>query len=983
MDGQYTLQVSPNATLEVSYLGYATQTVAVKNQSSINVLLRSDDSALDEVVIVGASMKKSDLTGAVGSVSAKVLAEKPVTSLNEALQGRVAGVLISNAARPDQEGAIKIRGINTINGSTDPIYVVDGLVMDNFGGGFNSVNLNDIASIEILKDASSTALYGSRASNGVVLITTKKGKAGEGRISYDGWFGVRSYANTPEKMNSRQLFELRRDAAINGFTATHPNATDAELQTFITDRVMTAYKQNAAVGENVGFVFGQYELDAYADPNFKDYDWLDEVTRNGTEQNHTVSFAGGSDKGSYYLSFGYSNRQGMIKNLSNQQYNGRINAEQNIKPWLKVGTNTSFNHTVAEIMADDGVFDGARGANPMLPIDYDVLELNWANKPTEGNYFNPLRSMSIENDRERNRLVSANFLNINPIEGLNIRTSYSLNMLEEMRFRYVPNDIQQAIRYTHEGENTHTRDHRLNWQWDNSITYDTSFGDHRINALLGTSASKIDRNYTEARGRGYDTNMLSYYNLGASYFTATREIGSDFTASTLLSYLARANYNYKSKYYLTATARYDGSSKFAKGNQWGFFPSFSAAWNIAEEDFMKSQDIFNQLKVRAGFGLVGNQAIDDYAFMTLYRPQVTEGNTVYNPGNRRGTQNITWEAQQQSNIGFDAAFLNSRLRVSADAFLINNKNLLMTHDINVTSGFKEAVENIGAIQNKGVELTVDYKVIDIQDLQWNVSANISADRNEVTKLYGENDAIYNIDGDRNLQKEGNLFIGESRNTIYIWRTGGIAQEVDAGLTGMNWNGRKVNPGDLYPLDVSGANGTPDGKIDDLDRVIVGSPDPKCYGGFATDVTYKGISLNAVFNYSYGGKKLSYLYESMTGSTGTGLASVDLLDRWSPSNTTAKFPRPIINDPMGTSYNTFSGSQMDFSVQDASFLRMSALTLAYTLPKNIVSDLKLSNLRVYATGSNLFCLTPYKGYDPETGDWYPPTRMFVFGVNISF
>lgn len=991
-DGKFSLSTPPNGTLVFSYIGYKAQEVAVRNRTNVLVTMRVDAQDIDEVIIVGTSVRKSDLTGAVSSVSRKVLEEKPVTNINQALQGRVAGVLVNSGAKPGDDSSIKIRGINTIDGSTDPIYVVDGLVMDNFGGGFNSINLNDVASIEVLKDASATALYGSRAANGVILITTKKGKVGEGKVSYDGWFGVRSFSNTPDKMNSKQLFELRRDAATNAYRALNPNASDADLQNFMQDRVMKPY--NTANDKEGGFVFGQYELDAYADPNFKDYDWLDEVTRDGWEQNHSVGFTGGGEKGSYYLSLGYSNREGMIKKLSDKTYSGRINADYNIKSWLKVGTNTSFVRTESEIFDNDNVFDKARGANPMLPIraghgktkdDDPMLVLNYGDFYDQ-NYFNPLSTLDIDNDRVRNRLISSNFLNINPIKGLNIRTSFSLNYLEESRFRYTPNNIQEAIRYAHNGEAMHKRDQRIVWQWDNSVSYDNTFGDHRINAMLGTSMSKIDRNYTEVTARGFNDNLFGYYNLGASNHLNNRSVGSDFTASSLMSYIARANYTYANKYFLTATARYDGSSKFASGRRWGLFPSFSAAWNVLGENFMDDQEIFDQLKLRVGYGLVGNQEIDDYSFVSRFTPKVTLNQTSYVIDNRKnGIKDTSWESQRQFNAGLDVGVLNGRMRFSTDFFFITNKDLLMTRTIASSTGFNTAVVNIGSIENKGVEFTIDASVIDTRDFQWNLSANISKDKNKVTKLYGMNDYVLKYDDDRNLQKEGNLFIGESRNTIYIWKTGGIAQESDMErLKGIDWSGRTVNPGDLYPLDLSGPDGKPDGKIDENDRVIVGSPDPKFYGGFSTDLTYKGITLNAVFNYSYGAKKLSYLYESMISSTGKGLASVDLLDRWSPENTGAKFPRPILNDPLaGSSYNTFSASQMDHSVQNASFLRLSTLTLAYTLPQNVINTLRLSNLRVYTTASNLFCITPYKGYDPEMGDWYPPTRMFVFGVNLSF
>ena len=410
IDGKYSLSVPSDAILVFSYLGYETEEVAVRNRSLINVSLKTSSQDLEEVVVVGTILKKSDLTGAVSSVSAKVLEEKPVTSINQALQGRVAGVLISNAAKPGDDATIKIRGINTINTTTDPIYVVDGLVMDNFGGGFNSINLNDVASIEVLKDASATALYGSRASNGVVLITTKKGKIGSGRITYDGWVGFQTEAKLPETMGTRDLFELRKEAAMNSFTARHPEATVDEIDAFLANRVMTPYVKDGSGG----YVFAQYEFDAYE--NNDNYDWLDAVTRTGVEQNHALSFSGASEKGAYYLSFGYSNKKGMVKNLGDTRYNGRINSDYSIKSWLKVGTNTSFSHTESEIFSDDGVYDKARGANPMLPVDSEIYTLNYGGIE-DNNYFNPIRTLKIENDRRRNRLSSTNFLNINPLKG--------------------------------------------------------------------------------------------------------------------------------------------------------------------------------------------------------------------------------------------------------------------------------------------------------------------------------------------------------------------------------------------------------------------------------------------------------------------------------------------------------------------------------------------------------------------------------------
>lgn len=976
IDGGYSIVVPKGGVLTFSFLGYQTKEVA-PGGSVMNVVMEPQDFEIETVVIVGAVMKKSDLTGAVGGVDGKVLAEKPVTTINEGLQGRVSGVRITSPGRLGDDSSIKIRGINTINTSTDPIYVVDGLVMDNFASGFNSINPNDVASIEILKDASATAIYGSRGSNGVVVITTKKGQRGEGRVNYDVWFGVQKFARTPKRMGTKDLFELRRDAAMNAYKAVKPGATEAELDAFYNNTIM---------GSND--VFAQYEFDAYN--NNKSYDWLDEVTRTGVEQNHAVSFSGGSDKNSYYMSFGYSDVRGVMKTAEQTKYFGRINSEQQIKPWLKVGTNTSFNRT-KDTKDDDNVIDGimnrARNANPMLAIDRDVPTLNYRGVFDENN-FNPIRSMQIDKDRITDRLLSSNYVNINPIKGLNFRSTLSVDYVEQKKFKYTPKTIYESIRYSLDGEAKHTRDSRTTWQWDNTISYDTSFGKHNLNGLFGTSYMRMSRNWTEANGKGFVGDDYSYYNLGASYKKNERGIGSGAVSNEMFSYILRANYNYDSRYYLTATARYDGSTKFADGNQWGLFPSFSAAWNVTNEGFMKDQTIFDQVKLRLGYGIAGNQNIDDYAYLTLYQANVSVTDagpsTSLSPNNdrRRGTPNIKWEKQNQFNAGVDTRFLNNKIGFSMDVFMIKNKDLLMKRELATTTGYKNAIENIGEIENKGMEFTLSANIIETKDFQWNASANLSFDKNKVTKLYGDQVEYLKLDGDRNIEKEGNLFIGESRNTIYVWKSGGIAQLADmAYLNTINWNGRDVNPGDLYVVDQNG-----DKEITQKDRVIVGSTDPKFYGGFNTDFTWKGISLNAVFTYSYGAKKLSPYYESLASSTGTGVATTDLKSRWTPENTNAKFPRPIFKTKTTNdikNYNPYGIGQTDFAVQDASYLRLSTLTLSYTFPKQLVEKMKLANLRVYTTGSNLFCATSYKGYDPETGDWYPPTRMYVFGLNLSF
>lgn len=961
LNGSFSLKVKKGSLVSVSYIGYDTQSVKVTGEN-MKIFLKENVNTLDEVVLVGTVMKKSDLTGAVVGVDAKTLKERPVNNVNEALQGKVAGVFITTPTRPTDDASIRIRGINTINGSTDPIYVVDGLVMDNSYSGFSAVNLNDVASIEVLKDASATALYGSRGSNGVVVITTKKAAKGEGKVTYDGWFGVQTYANTPKTMGTKDLFELRKEAYVNGFKQVNPTGN------------VDAYINNVVMGSNQ--VFADYEKEAYQN-NFNS-DWLDAVDRTGFQQNHMVSFSNASEKSNFYFSVGYMDNKGMIKKSEQKKYTARINADHMIKKWLKVGTNTSFTRTENSLV-DDGVMNRARSANPMLAVDENIPTLNWQGVFDQNN-FNPIRSLQVDNDLKYNRLLSSNYININPIKGLNFRSTFSIDYAYKQQNVYTPNDIYESERNGTQGEAKDNRDSRIVWQWDNSLSYDFTIKEHHFNAMLGTSASRTNFSYLNGTSQGYASNLFGYHNLGAGYKRDQRDLGSGFSENTLSSVIARVTWNYLSRYMVTATVRFDGSSKFAAGNRWGTFPSFSAAWNANEEKFLKDLNIFSLLKVRVGYGIVGNQNIDDFTYLSLYNPTYSgtmdKGYTFSFVSNgRRATPNIKWEKQHQFNFGLDMGWLDNRLRLTLDAFYIKNKDLLMSHSLPTTTGYTYTVENIGAIENKGVELAFGATIIRKKDLEWNVNATFSHDKNKVTKLYGNTNVLYNVDNDRNIQNEGNLFVGESRNTLYMWRTGGIAQVADMDrLSRINFNGYNVNPGDLYPLDVDDS-----GEIDQNDRVVIGSTDPKFYGGFSTDIIYKGWSLNAVFNYSYGAKKLSPWYTGLMTSVGTTNATVDLLDRWSETNTNAKFPRVIT----GVDYNHYNAGQMDFCVQKASFLRLSALTLAYNFDKSLIQKIHLSNLRLYFTGSNLFCITDYKGYDPETGDWYPPTRMFTFGINLAF
>lgn len=980
-DGAFKLNVpNVNTTLELTFIGFTTQRIALAGRTQLTVRMTALASQLDEVVVVGAVVKKSDLTGALSNIDSKTLLERPVTNINQGLQGRVPGVFIGGGSKPSDDATIKIRGINTINAGSSPIYVVDGLIMENNQGGFNSINLNDVASVQILKDASATALYGSRGANGVVVVTTKKGqrKGGDGEVTYDGWAGFQNFARMPETLNAQQLFQLRLDAYANGYMQGNPNGNRQD------------YIQNSLLKSNTAF--SQQEFDTYN--SGQSFNWLNEVKQTGFQQNHAAGISGGSERSVFYLSFGYAGTKGLIEKTKQDKYSGRFNAEYDVKRWLKAGTNTGFTRSDDDVPSDD-VYNKALNANPLLNFEpyradetrytYDYLTLYYRSHGDQNNNdYNPFNSLNITRKQNRNRLVSSNYISVSPMKGLDIRSTYSVDYAQQSWFEFTPENVQEAIRhYNGDARASHQRWNDLYWQWDNTMSYNTSINEkHRINAILGTSVSRRSSNYTRAQGDRFASDDLLYYDLGGAAAVEKSVLGSDFFNFSLSSFIARANYSYDNRYYLTATARYDGSSKFTKDNRWGLFPSFSAAWNITGEEFMKDQTLFDQLKLRLGYGVVGNQDIGNYAYQTLYGSRIDNGNALILNDGRRGNPDITWEKQKQANVGIDFSLFNSRVTGTADAFYINNDDLLLDRSLAGTTGYSRQWQNIGRVNNKGIEISLTGQIIKSDVWNWTMSGNISLDKNTVKKLYGDAVALYNLN-ENVIQREGNIFLGESVNSIYTYRSGGIAQESNRSLWEViNYNGKTVSPGDLFALDLSGPNGIKDGLVNQYDLAIVGKKDPKFYGGFSTDLSYQGFALNAVFVYSYGAKKISGYYEGLINSIGESMASTDLLNRWTPENTGATVPRVVTNVSGG--YNRYNPSDLDYTLQSASYLRLSNLTLAYTLPEKLMSNWKTNRLRVYVTGSNLFLITKYKGLDPETGDYgYPPVKSFVLGVNFGF
>lgn len=962
IDGAFSITVQKGSVLEFSFIGYEKQEYGVKGNAKIQVELNPVGIAMDEVIVVGASMKKSDLTGSVARVTDKTLQQIPTADLNTALQGKVAGVFIQNSAKPGEAASIKIRGNNSIQYGTSPIYVIDGLLVDQ---GFEMLNPNDIATIDVLKDASATAIYGARGANGVVVITTKKGQKGKARVTYDGWYGSQSFSKEMPLINGSQLHDLRVEAYINEFNNT-TNLPPARREKYIKDNFLST-----TVPPNT--IFTEDEMEAYL--SGKTYNWLDAVTQNAYQQNHAVSFSGAGDKGSYFMSFNYNQQEGLMKNVSYERYTGKINLDQMVKPWLKVGTNTTFVYQVGHPVADDNTFPVALRADPLLPISGEYWYMKYGTEESQSNN-NPIRDLNVVRDANQARLMSSNFININPIKGLDIRSTFSIDYMSKEDYTYYSTETTQSYKASADGQAKHRKDKMLNWQWDNTVSYKTLIKEkHRISAVLGANMSYYSQNWNSLDVKGFGNDFFSYKAIAGASKKEDFGVNSDFWTYSMASVFLRAGYVYDSRYYVTFTGRYDGSSKFGTNNKWGFFPSVSASWNITGEEFMQSQNVINNLRLRVGYGLAGNQNIPSYGYQTLYDVRATLGTSALINWGRYGNPDLRWEKQKQINVGLDYGMFNDRLSFTLDLFHIDNEDLLMTISKSPSSGYLDQLANVGTLRNRGIEFSINATPIRTKDWNWNIGFNISADRNKIIKLDGQAQEIYKLGGMSNneIQTEGNLFVGESLNTIYMYLFDRIIQESDMDyVNSLELGSRTAQPGDILPLDRDH-----NGIINDKDRTVVGVKDPKFYGGIHTTVSWKGLELTLVGNYSYGAKKTSFLYNSLVTSDGRSAAHKDILNRWTPENTNTLIPR---------AYHAFSGfgyGSTSLCLQDASFFRLSSATLAYTFPRKLINKIYLDNLRIYFTGSNLFTATKYKGFDPETGDWYPNTRMYVVGLNISF
>jgi len=953
-DGKYKVDAKASDVLVFSFLGYVSQEIPAAN-SIINVTLKEDTKALDEVVVVGyGTQKKSDITGAVASVGEDQLKGQPVTNVSQALQGRVAGVQItSNSGAPGSSMHVRIRGIGTIN-NADPLYVVDGLPVENI----DFVNPSDITSVEVLKDASASAIYGSRGANGVVLITTKSGKYNsKGKVTLDTYYGFQNVIDNWNTTTGPEWYSI--EEKLNE-TRTHP----ADL---------SVYDKN------------------------QNTNWMKAITRTAPMKNVNFNVTGGSKDLTYSLSLGYLDQAGTVLGTDYSRYTTNLNVGYQVSQNFHIGANMSIyhynKHQINEENYHVGVINTAVKLEPVVPVWADKANGVYGTSPNN-DYPNPLAAINYDNTAKKQfQFVGNVFGELTLANGLKIKTSYGQNASWLDEYNFVPvykvsNNQYNAQNYVYRGYEKY-----YHWTWENTLHYNTKFGKNSLAALAGFSME--DKRDETLSGTKYDVPnedpAMWYINAAADGDLTTGKAKE----STLVSFLGRINYSYDNKYLATVNFRADASSRFPKENKWGYFPSIALGWKISHEEFLKNVSWLSMLKIRAGWGQIGNQNVlsyypyqetmsgyKQYRYLFGTNETIDQGYVVVDMTD----PTIKWETVESSNVGFDGAFFNNRLSASFDWYNKKTKDMLMKVPIPYYYGYESGpYSNVGSVVNKGIELSIDYKDKLTSKLSYDVGFNISTIKNKVLSI-GSGGAIaggYYYGGTATRTE-----VGKSIGYFYGYKTDGLFQsqaEIDAAPVQQGTHNEALQPGDLKFVDVNG-----DKVINSQDETYLGSPIPKFTYGFHLGANYGAFDLSAAFQGTYGNKIFNgmkvHLYQyDMTNK------SKELLDAWTPTNTNTNVPRLNGNDRNNT--NRIS----DRYVEDGSYLRLKNLTVGYTLPSNLTKKAGIQNVRFYFTGQNLLTFTKYTGADPEIGQQsstnytslgvdigtYPQARTYAFGVKIGF
>ncbi len=985
MDGTYAITVQDeNATLVFSFIGYATQEIPINGRSVIDVTLVPDYAALGEVVVIGyGTQRRSDLTGAVGSVGADALMERPAPSLNQALAGRVSGVQVNtNSGRPGGRTNIRIRGFSSINSSNNPLYVVDGVMLpmgnqDQASNAIDYINPNDIASVEVLKDASSTAIYGSRGANGVILITTKKGRPGEGNITYNVDFSVPTIGpNRPQVLNAKEYLAVE-DLAWKNMEKYDPEGWEAGKWAYL----------NPALRRTDPRVF-----DSAGNPLF-DTDWLEETTQNKISQNHQLGFSGGNERTTYNLSLGFRDDEGLIKTSYLTRYSARFTIDDRIKSWLTVGGTLSYSNQSENLVdINDAVARQIVEDFPFLPVKYD--DGTFANNRdypfAEGTMSSMHRLHGRKYTLNTQTTLGSAYSNITFAEGLEMRTVLGVNILTQENNQ----SSTRTLSIAQNGTASKSMRKESFWSLENYLTYNKTFSDiHAFTGLLGISWQETNFVNMSASIQNFATDYFTYNNLGAG--SQLPRVGSGASRSAMNSYFARINYILNDKYLFTATGRADGSSKFGENNKYAFFPSAAVAWRISEESFLSGHSTISNLKLRASYGITGNSEIPPYSSLSLLSSNYS---AIYNETqvggtgiNRLANPDLRWEKTAQSDIGVELGFFNNRLNLEADFYYRKTTDMLLDSPVPRTSGYATIRRNIGSMENKGLEFTLNSVNFDKENFSWNTSFNLSLNRNKVLSLATPAD-IFAVGGPNFTNQTNIIRIGEPVGSFWgLVRLGtwSEAERAEAAEFVSYRNGLTILPGDVKYLDVNG-----DKAINDEDRMIIGNGSPDFWGAFSNSFRYKNLDLTVELQYTYGNDVLDMTLHPSEDRQALANSYRSVLNAWTPENQNTMIAE--IRDTRA-GYVTNVDSHW---VKDGSFIRGRNLLLGYTFPTTVAERIRLNRLRLYASVQNFFLLTgddvvgdpettPIRGGDGENVfsqgmNWhgYPKPTTYMLGLQIS-
>ncbi|GJM32815.1 MAG: SusC/RagA family TonB-linked outer membrane protein [Saprospiraceae bacterium] len=1012
VDGNFSIQASSGESLRISYTGYETQAIVLGEQTKLALTLEPTAVLLDELVVVGyGTSKKSDLTGSVASVTGEHLRSSVTTNIDQALQGRIAGVQVTqNSGQPGGAASIRIRGANSITGSSEPLYVIDGIPFQGDGarvsgfdwsGGANgqnrvnplsSINPNDIVRIEVLKDASASAIYGARAANGVILITTKRGELGTAKISYNGYYANQTLPNELDMMNLQQF---------------------ADYQVQVT--------------QDLGLQVNQ----RYLDPTLlgTGTDWQDAVFRDAGMQSHQLSVSGGTGKTTYAVSGGYFEQDGIIIGSNFDRFTTRLNLDTEVKEWFKIGSSLAYANTDEKITLNDGG-DGVIMQALLMQPDVPVKDINgeYAGPDVSagGTSYNPVASaLQRNNTLKRERLMGNIYGDLTLYKGLTFRSEIGFDNNHSLNKAFHPT-YKWGILENNENQLRQREESSFFWIWKNYLTYNVTLGDaHKLTALLGQEAQKSNWEGSEVTKKNFSSNDIPVLSEGEDVTSRTNGWKD---AASLASYFGRLNYNFDERYLLTFTLRADGSSKFGPANKWGYFPSGSFAWRVAQESFMESVDMISDLKFRVGYGVVGNQAIDNY----LYGSSLVTINTPFGTAYRLqkiSNPDLKWESTAQLNVGMDISLFQGRVDLSVDIYQKKIDDMLLQLSIPSYlggSGYNDIsapFANVGKMENKGVDLALTTRNIRTKNFSWNTDLTFSANRNKVVELDDENKVYWrNLYWYSEFQTATRTSVGQPIGMFYGYQTDGLfeneqdilnhaVQIVDqTSVSSENPNGLNLveKRGGVWIGDVKFKDLNGDGVINTNDQTIIGNPNPDFTFGFNNTFSYGPLELVVYLTGSSGADILNYSRVQIEGQTSVydnQAASVDGRARYGlfdpngsdldPSNVYlanpgTEIPRPTTND------NNRNNRMSDRFIEDGSYLRIQNVRLAYTFPASLTRRVKIERLRLYVNAQNLHTFTNYTGYDPEIGAFnqdplrqnidmgrYPTPRVITFGVDVDF